>query len=177
MDKCNKLGYFLGFKELLLNISKNSVVALHYTLTDDQNKILDSSSEKDPLIYLHGSGGIIPGLEKALEGRNPGDKLKVTVPPEEAYGVRDEGRIQSVLKSEFEDGDQIEVGMCFQVNTPKEPLMLTVIEVKDSEVIVDGNHPLAGLTLHFDVEVSEVRTATDQELSHGHVHGHHGHDH
>ncbi len=160
-----------------MNISKNSVVSIHYTLTDDQKKVLDSSSEKDPLVYLHGSGGIIPGLERALEGLHAGDPFQVTLAPEDAYGPRDEKMIQSILKSEFKENDKIKVGMCFQVNSEDEPFMLTVIEVKDSEVIVDGNHPLAGITLHFDGKVSEIRNATQEELSHGHIHGPGGHHH
>lgn len=160
-----------------MNISKNSVVTIHYTLTDDQNKVLDTSSGKDPLIYIHGAGNIIPGLEQALEGRSAGDKFNVTIAPENAYGLRDESMTQSILKSEFQDGDKIKVGMRFQVNTEGGPLVLTVVEVKDTEIVVDGNHPLAGATLHFDVEVSAVREATNEELEHGHVHGPGGHHH
>ncbi len=160
-----------------MNISKDCVVSIHYTLKNNENKILDSSTGSDPLVYMHGSGGIIPGLEKALEGRGPGEQLKVQIAPEDAYGTRDEKMVQSILKSEFKEADQMTAGMQFQVDTPKGPLMLTVVEVKDTEVVVDGNHPLAGITLHFDVEVTEVRKPTEEELSHGHVHGHGGHHH
>lgn len=160
-----------------MSISKNSVVSIHYTLTDDHQKVLDSSSGKEPLVYLHGSGNIIPGLEFALEGRKAGDKFKVTVPPEDGYGIRHEKMVHSIAKSDFKEDTKVEVGMQFQVNAPDGPIILTVAEVKDNEVVVDGNHPLAGMTLHFDVEVSEVRQATHEELSHGHVHGHGGHVH
>jgi FKBP-type peptidyl-prolyl cis-trans isomerase SlyD len=160
-----------------LNISKDSVVSIHYTLTDDQKQVLDSSSGKEPLVYIHGSGSIIPGLEQALEGKSQGEKLKVTILPEDAYGPRHAEMVQNVLKSEFQDADKIHVGMRFQVNTQGGPLVLTVIEVKETEVVVDGNHPLAGMTLHFDVEVTDIRTATEEELAHGHVHGEGGHHH
>jgi FKBP-type peptidyl-prolyl cis-trans isomerase SlyD len=160
-----------------LNISKDSVVSIHYTLTDSENKVLDSSSDGEPLVYIHGGGNIIPGLEQALEGKSSGDKLKVTVAPEDAYGPRNDKMIQSIPKTELEDAEQIQVGMRFQVQTQKGPLILTVVEVKDSEVVVDGNHPLAGVTLNFDVEVSNVRAATSEELEHGHVHGEGGHHH
>jgi len=160
-----------------MKITKNSVVSIHYTLTNDQNETLDSSVGTEPLVYLHGSEGIIPGLEKALDGRIQGDKFKVTIPPEEAYGLRENDMIQTVLKSEFPDDEEVQVGMRFQVNAKQGPMVLTVIEVKEKEVVVDGNHPLAGVTLHFDVEIAEVRQATTEELEHGHVHGPGDHHH
>lgn len=160
-----------------MNISNHSVVSIHYTLKDDQNKVLDSSSGSDPLMYIHGTGNIVPGLEQALEGRKVGDQFKVSIPPQEGYGPRDEKRVQSVQKKEFPNAEQVEVGMQFQVNTDNGPMVFTVVEVKDSEIVVDGNHPLAGATLHFDVEVTEVRKATQEELDHGHAHGAGGHHH
>ncbi len=160
-----------------MNISKESVVTLHYTLKDDQGHVLDSSTEKDPLVYLHGTGSMIPALEEALEGRKSGDQLQVTIPPEKGYGLRDETQIKSVPKSEFKNAARLKVGMQFQVNTEEGPILLSVLDVKDDEVVVDGNHPLAGMTLHFDVKVADVRKATEEELQHGHAHGEGGHHH
>jgi FKBP-type peptidyl-prolyl cis-trans isomerase SlyD len=160
-----------------LNISKNSVVTLHYTLTDDKNQTIDSSKDGNPLVYLHGARNIIPGLEDALEGRKQGEKFKVTVPAAKAYGEHMEEMIQHIPKNQFPDVDQLQVGMRFQANSPEGPIVLTVVEVGDKDVLVDGNHPLAGQNLHFDVEVADVRAASPEELSHGHVHGAGGHDH
>ena len=160
-----------------MNITKDSVVTIHYTLKDDQNKIIDASNGKEPLVYLHGSGMMIPTLEEALEGRVRGDQFKITIPPEKAYGLRDEDRIEKMPVSEFVDEGPLEIGMQFQVDTDEGPLVLTIKEMNDTEITVDANHPLAGLTLNFDVEVSDVRLATPEELSHGHVHGHGGHHH
>jgi FKBP-type peptidyl-prolyl cis-trans isomerase SlyD len=160
----------------ILNITKNSVVTLDYTLTDDKNQTLDSSSGGEPLVYLHGANNIIPGLEEALEGKKQGDKFKVTVPADKAYGERMQEMVQSVPKDQFPQQD-IQVGMRFQAHTPNGAVVLTVIEVKDKEVVVDGNHPLAGQNLHFDLEVKEVREASDEEKAHGHVHGAGGHHH
>ncbi len=153
-----------------MKIAKDHVVSIHYTLTDDKGTTLDSSIGADPLTYLHGLGHIIPGLENALSGKEKGDKFEITIKPEDAYGPRVEEMVQSVPKTEFQDVDQIQVGMQFQVDTEQGPMVLTVIEVKDNDLVLDGNHPLAGVTLNFDVEVSTVRAATAEELDHGHVH-------
>jgi FKBP-type peptidyl-prolyl cis-trans isomerase SlyD len=159
-----------------LNISKDSVVTLHYTLKDDNNQTLDTSSGGEPLVYLHGANNIIPGLEEALEGKKQGDKFQVTVPSEKGYGPYLDQMVQTVSKNQFPQ-DDIKAGMRFQAHTPQGPVILTVVEVKENEVVVDGNHPLAGQNLHFDLEVAEVRQATEEELSHGHVHGPGGHNH
>ncbi len=153
------------------------MVSIQYTLTDDQNAVLDRSTAQDPLVYLHGTGSLIPGLEQVLEGRIAGDKLQVTVKPEDGYGVRDDNMLQNLKKSEFPKEEEIEIGMRFQVSSEDGPMVLTVVEIKDEEVIVDANHPLAGVTLHFDVEVGSVREATENELSHGHAHGPDDHHH
>ena len=160
-----------------MKISKNSIVSIQYTLTDDKNEILDRSTAQDPLVYLHGTGSLIPGLEQALEGRLAGDKLKVTVQPEEGYGVRSDKMLQNVPRSEFPSDEKIEIGMSFEVDSDEGPTVLTIVEIKDDEVVVDANHPLAGVTLHFDVEVASVRAATENELSHGHAHGPGDHHH
>ena len=160
-----------------MNIADQTVVSIHYTLKDDQGKILDSSVDGDPLVYLHGAGNIIPGLEEALKGHKTGDKVEVTVPPDRAYGERDERMVQSIPRDQFPNPESLKVGMQFQVNSPQGPLVLTVAEVKETEIVVDGNPELAGQTLHFAVEIKEVRNATQEELSHGHAHGPGGHHH
>lgn len=160
-----------------MQIEKEKVVGIHYTLKNDAGEILDSSENSDALMFIFGMGMLIPGLEKALEGKTKGDALNVSIKPEEAYGVRDDALTQSVPKEQFDNSDKIEVGHQFQVETEQGVLIVTVIEVTDKAVVVDGNHPLAGMTLHFDVKVEEVRDATKEELDHGHVHGPGGHNH
>nr|WP_299244659.1 peptidylprolyl isomerase [uncultured Halomonas sp.] len=160
-----------------MQIAQNSVVAFHYTLTNDAGEVLDSSEGREPLTYLHGSGNIIPGLEKELEGRQDGDKLQVTVTPEEGYGENQPALVQEVPRDSFQGVESIEPGMQFQAQTQGGPLMVTVTKVEGDTVTVDGNHPLAGQKLNFDVEISEVRDATQEEVEHGHVHGEGGHQH
>jgi FKBP-type peptidyl-prolyl cis-trans isomerase SlyD len=144
---------------------------MHYTLTDDAGTTLDTSAGGEPLVYIHGLGHIIPGLEAKVEGKAAGDKIKAVIEPKDAYGERVDEMVNSMPKSEFPDTEELAEGMQFQVDTDKGPLILTIVEVKDDEVVLDGNHPLAGYTLHFDVEITEVREATKDELEHGHVHG------
>ncbi len=163
-----------------MQIAKNSVVAIDYTLTSGSGEVLDTSKGRGPLSYLHGQGQIIPGLESALEGKVAGDELKVSIPPEQAYGVRDDRMIQDVPSSAFSGVAQIQPGMQFQANTPNGPRIVTVVGVEGDQVKIDANHPLAGVTLNFDLKVMDVRPASPEELSHGHSHsdGHgHGHDH
>ena len=159
-----------------MQIANQRVVTIDYTLTDDEGDVLDSSSGQEPLTYLHGSGSIIPGLENALEGKAAGDALKVTIPAAQGYGERDEDLVQAVPRDRFPGGD-IEVGMRFHAQGSEGSQVVTVVAVDDSNVTVDGNHPLAGMTLAFDVKVLEVRDATAEELEHGHIHGKGGHHH
>ena len=160
-----------------MRIAANAVVSIHYTLTNSAGEQLDSSQGQEPLAYLHGANNIIPGLENALVGKGEGDKLSVTVEPTEGYGeVRDE-LVQDVDRSNFEGIDVIEPGMQFMAQTPWGQQPVTVVKVQNETVTLDGNHPLAGQTLNFDVEVVNVREATEEELSHGHVHGEGGHEH
>jgi FKBP-type peptidyl-prolyl cis-trans isomerase SlyD len=160
-----------------MQIANDKVVMIHYTLTNDEGDLLDSSKDQDPLAYLHGFGNIIPGLEKALTGRSIGDTFKIEIAPEDGYGVRDNEMVQSVPRSAFEGVDDIEPGMQFQAQSPDGIQLVTVIDIDGDEVILDGNHPMAGITLHFDVEVTDIREATHEELEHGHVHGAGGHHH
>ena len=160
-----------------MKIAHEKVVSIHYTLTNSEGTVLDSSSGGEPLAYLHGFGNIIPGLENALEGKGAGDKLSVTVEPEQGYGARDERLVQAVPRSAFKGVEDIAPGMQFQAQGPQGARLVVVTQVADDEVTVDANHPLAGQTLNFDVEVSGVRDATAEELEHGHVHGPGGHHH
>lgn len=164
--------------ESVVTIEDKHVVSIHYTLTNDDGETLDSSAGRDPLMYLHGAQNIIPGLEKALTGKDVGDQVQVSVPPAEGYGEVDAELVQSVPRAAFEGIDQVEPGMQFEARSPEGGSSIVVVkEVSDDDVVIDGNHPLAGQTLHFDVTIEEVRDATDEELAHGHVHGPGGHQH
>ncbi|SFU40542.1 FKBP-type peptidyl-prolyl cis-trans isomerase [Halomonas korlensis] len=154
-----------------MQIEQNSVVAIHYTLTNDAGEVLDSSEGREPLTYLHGAGNIIPGLEKELEGHAAGEKVHATVAPEEGYGEKQSQLVQEVPRDAFQGVESVEPGMQFQAQTEGGPLMVTVTQVEGDTVVVDGNHPLAGQTLNFDVEIAEVRPASEEEVEHGHVHG------
>jgi len=160
-----------------MQITQNSVVSIHYKLTDQTGEILDTSEGREPLAYLHGRGNLIPGLEKELEGKATGDKFNITVPPEDAYGTRDDNLVRQVPRTAFKDVKELEPGMRFQSKTEQGTEIFTVAKIEAEHVTIDGNHPLAGEPLTFDVEVTEVREATAEELSHGHVHGPGGHNH
>lgn len=159
-------------------IADNLVVEIHYTLTDDNGNVIDTSEGREPLPYLHGNQNIVPGLEKELTGKSVGDKLKVNISPDQGYGHRDENMIQDVPKDQFDNADQIQVGQQFQVETDNgQMLVVSVAEIKDATITLDGNHPLAGVILNFDVEVVSIRPATEEEISHGHAHSGDGHQH
>ncbi|MDG1819724.1 MAG: peptidylprolyl isomerase [Porticoccaceae bacterium] len=161
-----------------MTIKENSAVSFHYTLTDDAGQEIDSSAGKDPLAYLHGAGNIIPGLENALEGKAVGDQLNVAVTAEEGYGPVQQELIQDVPRTAFQGVESIEIGMQFEAQTGQGGAVpVTVTAVTDETVTVDGNHPLAGKALNFDVTIEDVREATAEELEHGHVHGVGGHQH
>ena len=160
-----------------MNISENCVASIHYTLTDGEGKVIDTSEGQEPLAYLHGAGNIIPGLENALLGKTVGDKFNVSIPAAEAYGTRDDSMIQELPSNMFSGIDNIEVGMEFHAETEHGLQVVTVTKVEGDMVTIDGNHPLAGVDLTFDVEVAEIRQATEEELAHGHAHGAGGHHH
>ncbi len=155
-----------------MKIQNNSVVSFHYSLTDDDGISIDSSEGKEPLGYLHGAGNIIPGLEKALEGKEVGDSLTVAVKAAEGYGEVQKELIQEVPREAFQGIDTIELGMQFEAQTGQGgSVPVTVIAVTDELVTVDGNHPLAGKNLNFDVSIEEIREASEEELAQGHIHG------
>ena len=156
-----------------MQITKHKVASIHYTLTDNDGKILDSSAGREPLTYIQGIGNLIPGMENGLEGKSKGDKFNIKVSPKEGYGVKDEALTQNVPRSAFGNQD-IKVGMQFQT---EQGGVVTVTKVGLSDVTVDANHPLAGVELNFDVQVLDIRNATEEELAHGHVHGPGGHHH
>lgn len=160
-----------------MQIAKDLVASIEYTLTDATGAVIDSSVGNEPLAYLHGAGNIIPGLENALEGKKAGDSLTVTVAPEDGYGEKNDGLIQVVPKDMFQGVDNIEAGMQFHAQTDHGMQVITVAAVEGDNITVDGNHPLAGQTLKFDVKIIEVRAASEEELEHGHVHGAGGHHH
>ncbi len=160
-----------------MQIADHTVVSFHYTLTDDQGTVIDSSAGREPLTYLHGVGQIVPGLEKEMVGRAVGDQFKVDVAPEEGYGVRHAELEQQVPREAFQGVEDIQPGMQFQGRGPQGVINVTVTRIEDGVVHIDGNHPLAGQTLHFDVQVTDVREATAEEQQHGHVHGPDGHHH
>ena len=160
-----------------MQVASKKVVRIGYTLKDDDGEILDSSAGRDPLIYIHGVGSLVPGLEKALEGKGNGDHVVVSVTAEEGYGARDEALVRKIPVRKLPPG-QVKVGGRVTVQTDQGPMMLLVTAVQGDYATVDPNHPLAGMTLHFEVDVVEVRDATADELQHGHVHGpgdHHHH--
>lgn len=160
-----------------MQITKDKVATIDYTLKNDAGDVLDTSEGGQPLAYLHGAKNIIPGLESALEGQSAGDEIEVTVPPEQAYGVRNEALEQQVDRSQFEGVDNLQVGMHFRVPSNQGDVVVRVADIQGDTVTVDGNHQLAGQTLHFKVNVKDVRDATDEEKTHGHVHGPGGHHH
>lgn len=160
-----------------MKAAADTVVTMHYTLTDDSGAVLDSSSGGDPLTYLHGHQNIIPGLEKALEGKETGYSGKVTVPPTEGYGEKDPQAMFKAPREHFPPDLELAVGLRVFADGPEGRIALTVVELTDGGAVLDANHPLAGKTLHFDVEITEVRAATEDEIEHGHVHGAGDHHH
>ncbi|MEJ5311961.1 MAG: peptidylprolyl isomerase [Anaerolineae bacterium] len=160
-----------------MHITDGKVVHIHYTLTDDAGEILDTSAGGEPLAYLHGAGNIIPGLENALEGKQVGDTLTVVVPPEQGYGVYNDELVDTALLSQFPNPEQVEVGVSFRVQMGDMMYIATVTDIAGDTVTFDMNHPLAGVTLNFDVAVVAVEDATPEELAHGHVHAHGAHGH
>lgn len=162
-----------------MKIERGRVVSMHYTLRDEHGATIESSGGQQPLAYLHGHGHLISGLEKALDGRDAGLRTTVTVGPQDAYGEKDPNAVIRAARDDFPEGLKLEPGVEVQADTPDGPITFTVVSVEENEAVLDANHPLAGMTLTFDVEVVAVREASPEELAHGHVHGAgfaHGHD-
>ncbi|MEE9447719.1 MAG: peptidylprolyl isomerase [Arenicellales bacterium] len=154
-----------------MQIKQDTAVSIDYTLTDVEGTILDKS-ENGQFNYLHGANNIIPGLENALVGKANGDELEVTVAPADGYGEIDAAKLQTVQRSMFPEDTKIEEGMQFHGAAPDgSPIVVTVSSIEGDDIVIDGNHALAGKTLHFAVKIIEVRGATEDELSHGHIHG------
>ena len=158
-------------------IEDRKVVNFHYTLTNDSGEQIESSREGDPMAYLHGYRNIIPGLENAMAGREKGDEFQVTVEPAEAYGERNPNSVQRISAKHFPDVRRLSPGQMVSLQTKQGPIQATIVKVGRFNVDVDANHPLAGQTLTFDVEITDVRDATQEEIDHGHVHGPGGVDH
>jgi len=159
-----------------MQVAAQKVVTIEYTLKDDAGEVLDSSDGGEPLSYIHGAGNIVPGLEKALDGKNVGDAITTKVAPEEGYGARDEELIQKIPSRKLPD-KKAKVGGRYRVQTSEGPTVVLVTAIAGDYVTIDANHPLAGMTLHFEVKVVGVREPTSEELQHGHVHGAGGHHH
>jgi FKBP-type peptidyl-prolyl cis-trans isomerase SlyD len=160
-----------------MQVADNMAVSIHYTLTNDEGEVLDSSIGDEALVFLQGSGNIISGLEKAMVGKAVGDKFNVRIAPEEAYGELMDDMVQVISRDMFEGVDDIEVGMQFHADVSYGSGVVTVVSIDEDNVTIDGNHPLAGVALTFDVEVLDVRPASEEEASHGHIHGAGGHHH
>lgn len=154
-----------------MTIQAERVVSIHYTLTNEEGETIDSSDGQEPLTYLHGKNQLIPGLERELTGKSAGDQIQVTVQPEDGYGTIDPDLIQQLPHSDFEDIDELEPGMELESIDPDGHIqVITVQEIDEHGVTINGNHPLAGQILHFNVRIEAVREATDEEISHGHAH-------
>lgn len=153
-----------------MKISNNKVVLFHYALVNSEGEVLDGSRGGEPLPYLHGHKNIVPGLEAAMTDREVGDHFKVTVSPDQGYGQRDESKVQILDPESFAGFDKLEIGMLCQMEDDNgEAQYVAITDIKDDEITVDANHPFAGLELNFDVEIMEVRDATEQELSAGRI--------
>ena len=164
-----------------MKIANNKVATLHYTLKNDDGQVLDQADEASPFLYMHGTGGIIKGLESALADKAAGDEFHIMVAPEDAYGIRDDKLTESVQRSMFEGipDEELVAGAQFHASTAHGEQVIVIAGVEGDTIKIDANHPLAGETLHFDVTVKDIRDATEEEISHGHVHapGGCGHDH
>ncbi len=154
-----------------MQIGNNKVAVITYTLTDNSGTVIDQATAQEPFAFIHGIGNIIPGLERALEGKTAGDSLTVAIEPADGYGERDDTLTQVLAKTMFEGVDEITPGMQFHAQTPNGMSIVTVTAVEEDQVTIDGNHPLAGVALNFNVNVLEVRDATEDEIEHGHIHG------
>ncbi len=164
-----------------MKISNNKIASLGYTLKNDDGQVLDKADKEHPFLYMHGTGGIIKGLEKALDDKSTNDSFNLIVAPEDAYGERDVNLTEAVPRTMFEgiDDKELVAGAQFHAQTAQGAQIISIASVEGDTINIDANHPLAGETLHFEVEVLDVRDATEDEIAHGHPHmeGGCGHDH
>lgn len=160
-----------------MTVEDKKVVSFHYTLSGEDGEQMESSREGQPMTYLHGASNIIPGLEKAMVGKQAGDEFQVTVLPAEAYGEHKPGNVQRISAKHFGDTRRLSPGQLVSLQTKQGPIQAVVVKIGRFNVDVDVNHPLAGKTLTFDVEITDIRDATEEEIQHGHVHGPGGVDH
>ena len=167
----------LNFRELAMQITLNSVAQFHYVLKDADGSVLESSEGGEPMTYLHGQGGLLPGLETALDGKSAGDNFSVTLSPDDAFGERQEDSELRVPLSQLQGAKKWAPGMQAVIQTPQGHQQVTVLKVGHTMATVDTNHPMAGKSLQFDIQVVDVREASVEELSHGHAHGPGGHHH
>ena len=158
-----------------MKIGIETVVTMNYTLKNSEGILLDTSEGREPLVYLHGVGALIPGLESELNDKVKGDKIKAVVAPADAYGEKRDDLLREVGKEGFQGDEELMEGMQVQLDTDRGPAIAVVTKIENEVVTLDLNHPLAGMTLHFDVEITDVRAANKDEIEHGHVHGHGGH--
>ena len=161
-----------------MRVEQNKVVMMHYKLADKDGNVIDTSEGRAPLAYIHGIGALVPGLENELEGKVKGDKFSAVVSPEDAYGHRDEELVRVVPKSGFQGEEEMQLGMQVQIDTGEKGLAIaTLVKIEGDDITLDLNHPLSDTELHFDIEITDIREATDEEVAHGHVHGEGGHQH
>ena len=161
-----------------MTIANNKVVTLDFTVKNaDTNEVIETSEGGEPLLYLHGFNNLVPGLEKALAGKNVGEAFDVAVNAEEGYGVRDDSMIQQVPMKAFEGAEKVEVGMAFTADGPEGQVVVEVTNIENDIVTIDANHPLASVNLAFSGAIKDIRDASQEELEHGHVHGEGGHQH
>jgi FKBP-type peptidyl-prolyl cis-trans isomerase SlyD len=158
-----------------MKIEKDTAVTLRYKVADTMGKLLEES--KEPMVYLQGGyGNTFARIEDALQGREAGYQTTVELQPQEAFGLRDESLVQTIPKTQFPPG--VKVGGQLETrNEQGHAQVFTVVKIKGDKVMLDGNHPMAGKTLRFNLTVTDVRAASEEEIAHGHVHGEHGHHH
>jgi FKBP-type peptidyl-prolyl cis-trans isomerase SlyD len=162
---------FYPTEGFIMHVADNMAVSFHYTLTNDEGEVIDSSVGNEPLAYLHGKGNIISGLEHALHGKAAGEQFIVRIPAEDAYGEFMEDRVQIIARKMFDGIDVLEVGLQFHADVSEGPGVVTIVAIDGDDITIDGNHPLAGMPLTFDVEIIEIRSASQEEIAHGHIHG------
>ncbi len=151
-----------------MQITKNKVATFDFVVTDENGDVMDSSAHSGAFPYIHGIGYLVPGLEKVMEGRTVGERFSATIPPADAYGERDESLMMKVPMEKFQGIDELELGTQIQVGFEDGTQIMTVTDIEENQVTLDGNHPLAGKTLNFDVSIVDIRDATPEELEHGH---------